>query len=102
MRRYPTAFRLWACGEKALNGVLHQTRGMAKDALAFLERGGGGLPAVLQAFTQKLIGIGTMRPDSDRCHDAESGQAEAQPTFLPRDQQIVAELVLRNQVELIG
>jgi hypothetical protein len=74
---------------------------MPKDALAILERRRRRLPASGKALLQQLIRAGPMVPDSDRCHDAESGQPEDEPAALPGDVQIVAEFVLRDQVKLI-
>jgi hypothetical protein len=74
---------------------------VAKNALAVLERRRSRLPAAGEALLQELIGAGAMVPDSDRCRDAESGQAEDEPAPLPGNVQIVAEFILGHQVELI-
>jgi len=42
-----------------------------------------------------------MIPNSDRCHDAESGQPKDDPLIPPRHEQVMAILLLRNEVKPI-
>ena len=74
---------------------------MAEDAIAAFQQRRRWLPAVSQAFFQEFVRTRTMIPDSDRCHDAESGHAEDDPALLPGHDQLVAILVLGDQVELV-
>jgi hypothetical protein len=41
-----------------------------------------------------------MIPDGDRRHDAESGEPEDEPLIAIRNEQVMAEFILRNKIEL--
>ncbi len=74
---------------------------MAQDALAVLELCRGRPPTAGEALVQQFVGAWPTFPDGDRRHDPKSGQAEHDPLTVTQNVQIVAELVLRDQVDLV-
>lgn len=73
---------------------------VSQNDVSGLQRRGGGVPAVGQSFVEEFVRGRAVIPDGDRRHDAESGQSENNPAILQGNEQVVAVLVLIDELHV--
>src|SRR5262249_13399960 len=81
----------------------HQTGRVAENSWPLLEARRYRLPALFQPTCEKLIGSRLVWPHGDRRQATQSGNPEHEMTavLLQRDHEIVAVLVLKNDIDFI-
>jgi len=71
---------------------------MAQHSITLRERGGRGPPALCNSSLEHLIGSWHMVPYGDRRYRTKSGRAEYQSVIAPRNDRVVREFILHDDV----
>lgn len=78
--------------------MIDRTRRVPFDAVAVFQSGGRGLPTFGKSVLQKLVRARVLVPDGDRRHGTESSGVVNEEDVLVRDDYVVGEFVLGDDL----